>query len=77
MSDTKISDLESVVQTLREARHEGMPKMNNPKIRLSVLEGDTVIKEVVNGGHHVHPAPPPNSEIIERSGKDMEVEELR
>jgi hypothetical protein len=32
-----------------------------------VLEGDKLMKEVLNGGYIVHPVPPPNSEIKERS----------
>ena len=43
-------------------RHEDIPEINNPKIRFPVLEGDKLINEVLNGGYHVHPNPPPNSE---------------
>ena len=46
-------------------RHEDIPEINNPKIRFPVLEGDKLMKEVLNGGYNVHPVPPPNSEIIE------------
>ena len=38
-------------------------EINNPKIRFPVLEGDKLMKEVLNGGYNVHPVPPPNSEI--------------
>ena len=47
-------------------RHEDIPEINNPKIRFPVLEGDKLMKEVLNGGYNVHPVPPPNSEIKER-----------
>ena len=46
-------------------RHEDIPEINNPKIRFPVLEGDKLMKEVLNGGYNVHPVPPPNSEIKE------------
>ena len=46
-----------------------MPGMNYPNIRFPVLECDKVIKEVDNGGCNVHPAPPPNSEVKERTRK--------
>ena len=42
-------------------RHEDIPEINNPKIRFPVLEGDKLMKEVLNGGYNVHPVPPPNS----------------
>ena len=44
-------------------RHEDIPEINNPKIRFPKLEGDKLMKEVLNGGYNVHPVPPPNSEI--------------
>ncbi len=47
-------------------RHEDIPDINNPKIKKAVLEGDKLIKEVLNGGYNVHPVPPPNSEMKER-----------
>ena len=47
-------------------RHEDIPEINKEKIRVEVLEGDKLIKEVLNGGYNVHPVPPPNSEIKER-----------
>ena len=50
-------------------RHEDIPEINKPKIRNPVLEGDKLMKEVLNGGYNVHPVPPPNSEIIERIKK--------
>ncbi len=53
-------------------RHEDIPEINNPKIRFPVLEGDKLMKEVLNGGYNVHPVPPPNSEIIERIKKSEE-----
>ena len=31
-------------------RDEDIPEINNPKIRFPVLEGDKLMKEVVNGG---------------------------
>ena len=74
-------------------RHEDIPEINNPKIRFPVLEGDKLMKEVLNGGYNVHPVPPPNSEIKESVetlrikiqmmrlkkglGKDMKEKELR
>ena len=39
-----------VVQKLRDVRHEDTPEINNPKIRFPVLEGDKLMKEVLNGG---------------------------
>jgi len=51
-----------------------MPDINNPKIRLAVLEGDKLIREVLNGGYNVHPVPAPNSEIKERITKRYERE---
>ena len=30
-------------------RHEDIPEINNPKIRFPVLEGDKLMKEVLNG----------------------------
>jgi len=53
-------------------RHEDIPDNNNPKIRKAVLEGDKLMKEVLNGGYNVHPVPPPNSEIKERIAKRYE-----
>merc|ERR1712129_690646 len=50
----------------KDVRHEDIPETNNPKIRFPVLEGDKLMKEVLNGGYNVHPVPPPNSEIKER-----------
>ena len=32
-------------------RHEDIPEINNPKIRFPVLEGDKLMKEVLNGGY--------------------------
>ena len=46
-------------------RHEDIPDINNPKTMKAILEGDKLMKEVLNGGYNVHPVPPPNSEIIE------------
>ena len=37
-----------------------------PNKRFPVLEGDKLMKEVLNGGYNVHPVPPPNSEIKDR-----------
>jgi len=53
-------------------RHEDTPETNNPKIRFAVLEGDKLMKEVLNGGYNVHPVPPPNSEIEERIRRKYE-----
>jgi hypothetical protein len=58
-----------VRRKLRDVRAELIPDINNPKIRLAVLEGDKLIKEALNGGYNVHPKPPPNSEIKERIKK--------
>ena len=53
-------------------RHEDIPEINNPKIRFPVLEGDKLMKEVLNGGYNVHPVPHPNSDIKERIRKRYE-----
>ena len=58
-------------------RHEDIPEINNPKIRFPVLEGDKLMKEVLNGGYNVHPVPPPNSEIKERITKRYERERIK
>jgi hypothetical protein len=50
-------------------RDEDIPDINNPKTMKAVLEGDKLMKEVLNGGYNVHPVPPPNSEIKERITK--------
>ena len=55
-----------VVQKLTDVRDEDIPDINNPKTMKAVLEGDKLMKEVLNGGYNVHPVPPPNSEIKER-----------
>ena len=34
-----------------------------------MVEGDKLMKEVLNGGYNVHPVHPPNSEIKERITK--------
>ena len=34
-------------------RHEYIPEINNPKIRFPKLEGDKLMKEVLNGGYNV------------------------
>ena len=52
-------------------------EINNPKIRFPVLEGDKLMKEVLNGGYNVHPVPPPNSEIKERIRKRYERERIK
>ena len=62
---------------LRDVRHEDIPEINNPKIRFPVLEGDKLMKEVLNGGYNVHPVPPPNSEIKERIRKRYERERIK
>jgi len=58
-------------------RHELIPDINNPKTMKAVLEGDKLIKEVLNGGYNVHPVPPPNSEIKERITKRYERERIK
>ena len=58
-------------------RHEDIPEINNPKIRFPVLEGDKLMKEVLNGGYNVHPVPPPNSEIKERIMKRYETKRIK
>ena len=58
-------------------RHEDIPDINNPKIRYAVVEGDKLMKEVLNGGYNVHPVPPPNSEIKERIRKRYERERIK
>ena len=58
-------------------RHEDIPDINNPKIMKTVLEGDKLMKEVLNGGYNVHPVPPPNSEIKERIRKRYERERIK
>ena len=58
-------------------RHEDIPDINNPKMRFPVLEGDKLMKEVLNGGYNVHPVPPPNSEIKERTDKRYESESIK
>ena len=52
-----------VIQKLSDVRHEDIPDINNPNIMKAILEGDKLIKEVLNGGYNVHPVPPPNSDI--------------
>ena len=61
----------------KEKRDEDIPEINNPKIRFPVLEGDKLMKEVLNGGYNVHPVPPPNSEIKERIRKRYERERIK
>ena len=58
-------------------RHEDIPDINNPKIKKAVLEGDKLIKEVLNGGYNVHPVPPPNSEMKEKIMKKYERERIK
>jgi hypothetical protein len=58
-------------------RHEDIPDINNPKIRFPVLEGDKLMKEVLNGGYNVHPVPPPNSETKERSARKYERKRIK
>ena len=66
-----------VVKKFKLVRHEDIPDMNNPKIIKAVLEGDKLMKEVLNGGYNVHPVPPPNSEIKERITKRYERERIK
>ena len=58
-------------------RHEDIPEINNPKIKKAVLEGDKLIKEVLNGGYNVHPVPPPNSDIKDNIIKRYERERIK
>jgi hypothetical protein len=58
-------------------RQEDIPDTNNPKIRHPVLEGDKLIKEVLNGGYNVHPVPPPNSDINERIRRRYERKRIK
>ena len=58
-------------------RHEDIPDINNPKTMKAVLEGDKLMKEVLNGGYNVHPVPPPNSVIIERIIKRYERDRIK
>jgi len=58
-------------------RQEDIPDTNNPKIRHAVLEGDKLIKEVLNGGYNVHPVPPPNSDINERIRRRYERKRIK
>ncbi len=58
-------------------RHEDIPDINNPKIRKAVLEGDKLMKEVLNGGYNVHPVPPPKPEIKEKITKRYERERIK
>ena len=58
-------------------RHEDIPEINNPKIRFPKLEGDKLMKEVLNGGYNVHPVPPPNSEKQERIMKRYETKRIK
>ena len=62
---------------MRCVRHKDIPDINNPKIRKAVLEGDKLMKEVLNGGYNVHPVPPPKSEIKERIRKRYERERIK
>jgi len=55
-------------------RHEDTPDINNPKTIKDILEGDKLIKEVLNGGYNVHPVPPPNSDTRERTTRKYERE---
>jgi hypothetical protein len=58
-------------------RHEDIPDINNPNIMKAILEGDKLIKEVLNGGYNVHPVPPPNSDIKESIMKRYERERIK
>jgi len=58
-------------------RHEDIPDINNPKTIKDILEGDKLIKEVLNGGYNVHPVPPPNSEMREMITKRYEREKIK
>ena len=58
-----------IIMKTYDVRDEDIPDINNPKTITAVLEGDKLMKEVLNGGYNVHPVPPPNSEIKERITK--------
>merc|ERR1711937_593779 len=66
-----------VTQKLRDVRHEDIPDINNPKTMKAVLEGDKLMKEVLNGGYNGHPVPPPNSEIKERIRRRYERKRIK
>ena len=66
-----------VIQKLTEVKDEDIPDINNPKTMKAVLEGDKLMKEVLNGGYNVHPVPPPNSEIKERITKRYERKRIK
>ena len=57
--------------------HEDIPEINNPKIRFPVLEGERIMKEVLNGGYNVHPVPAPISEIKDVEKKRYERERIK
>ena len=40
-------------QKLTDVRDEDIPDINNPKTITAVLEGDKLMKEVLNGGYNV------------------------
>jgi len=73
----KISKINAKKKDYKNVRHEDIPEINKPKIRFPVLEGDKLMKEVLNGGYNVHPVPPPNSEIKERIRKRYERERIK
>ena len=58
-------------------RDEDIPDINNPKTMKAVLEGDKLMKDVLNGGYNVHPVPPTNSEMKERIMKRYERERIK
>jgi len=58
-------------------RHEDIPEINKPNIIFPILDGDKLIKEVLNGGYNVHPVPPPNSDIKERIRNIYERKRIR
>ena len=59
--------LRTVVKKLSDVKQDDTPDINNPKIMYVVEDGDKLMKDVLNGGYNVHPVPPPNSAIKERS----------
>ena len=66
-----------IIMKTYDVRDEDIPDINNPKTITAVLEGDKLMKEVLNGGYNVHPVPPPNSEIKERIRKRYERERIK
>ena len=54
-------------------RHEDTPEINNPKIRFPVLEGDKLMKEVLNGGYNYNSLRDPKQEGYESSADQRQL----